>query len=90
VESPAPFAKPLALGDRITISGRDGRDRQLEVADLKPLGEVHSRVSTGLGQARLLLVTCRVIGAKQDDAPVRFIIEAGSTELSAPQPAKAL
>jgi len=24
VESPSPFAKPLAVGDRITIAGRDG------------------------------------------------------------------
>ena len=38
VESPTPFAKPLAIGDRITIAGRDGRERQLEVVDLKALG----------------------------------------------------
>ena len=38
VESPAPFAKPLAVGDRITIAGRDGRERQLEVVDLKAVG----------------------------------------------------
>src|SRR5262245_45177412 len=38
VESPTPFAKPLALGDRITISGRDGRSHQLEIVALKAIG----------------------------------------------------
>ena len=27
-ESPSPFAKPLAVGDRITITGGDGRERR--------------------------------------------------------------
>ena len=43
VESPTPFAKPLAVGDRITIAGREGRERQLEVVDLKALGGHQAR-----------------------------------------------
>src|SRR5437016_12567840 len=56
VQSPSPFAKPLAVGDRITISGSDGRERRLEVVDLKAMQ------ASGSTQLRLLLVTCRVAG----------------------------
>jgi len=96
VESPAPFAKPLAIGDRITIAGRDGRERQLEVVDLKAIGG--NLVRAGTEHVRLLLVTCRVVGQiggqaadRAAEAPVRFIIEAGPSEPpAAPAPAKAL
>lgn len=87
VESPAPFAKPLAVGDRITIAGRDGRERHLEVADLKAVGGTLLRA----GSPRLLLVTCRVLDASAQEArPVRFIVEAEPAEPPAPAPAKAL
>lgn len=91
VESPAPFAKPLAVGDRITIAGRDGRERQLEVVDLKAIGGKAIRVS-GAAHTRLLLVTCRVTGeaTEQANAPVRFIIEAEPAAPAVPAPAKAL
>ena len=92
VESPAPFAKPLAVGDRITIAGRDGRERQLEVVDLKAVGGNAAR-ALRTGGMRLLLVTCRVTGEGADraDAPVRFIIEAEPAVPAAlPAPAKAL
>jgi hypothetical protein len=77
VESPAPFAKRLAVGDRITISGRDGRDHTLEVVDLKAIGEPLVRVAAETASPRLLLVTCRLVGATDRDAqsPVRFVIE---------------
>jgi len=88
VESPAPFAKPLAVGDRITIAGRDGRERQLEVVDLKAIGGNAVRVA-GAAHMRLLLVTCRVTG-EGADAPVRFIIEAEPAAPSLSAPAKAL
>src|SRR5689334_20114822 len=61
VESPAPFAKALAVGDRITIAGREGRERQLEVVDLKAVGGNAAR-TLRTGGMRLLLVTCRVTG----------------------------
>jgi hypothetical protein len=105
VESPTPFAKPLAIGDRITIAGRDGRQRQLEVVDLKAVGGHQARATQAInavdGQQarttqalnpRLLLVTCRVVGETTDRAEptVRFIIEAEPVTSVAPTPAKAL
>ena len=92
VESPAPFAKPLAIGDSITIAGRDGRERRLEVVDLKTLGGKATVVGNRHGHGRLLLVTCRVAAdaAERAEAPVRFIIEAGPVEAAPPAPAKAL
>lgn len=91
VESPTPFAKPLAVGDRITISGQDGRQRQLEVVDLKAIGG-HAARAAGPGLPRLLLVTCRVAseGVGKAEAPVRFIVEAEPAEPAPPAPAKAL
>src|ERR1700730_10105957 len=60
VQSPAPFANPLAVGDRITIAGRDGRERRLEVVDLRAVGATGS--GTLAAHSRLLLVSCRVTG----------------------------
>jgi hypothetical protein len=90
VESPTPFAKTLAVGDRITIAGRDGRERQLEVVDLKAVGGNPTRGARAEAM-RLLLVTCRVTGddAERSDAPVRFVIEAEPAP-ARPAPAKAL
>jgi hypothetical protein len=91
VESPAPFAKQLAVGDRISIAGRDGRERQLEVVDLKAVGGNAAR-PLRTGGMRLLLVTCRVTGEAADraDAPVRFVIEAEPVQRALAAPAKAL
>jgi hypothetical protein len=91
VESPAPFARPLAVGDRITISSADGRERRLEVVDLKLIGGGQVRGGRGMPM-RLLLVTCRVAGetGERADAPVRFIIEAEPVPPAVPAPAKSL
>ena len=91
VESPTPFAKPLAVGDRITIAGRDGHERQLEVVDLKAIGGNTAR-AVGPAHPRLLLVTCRIAGevAGAAQAPVRFIVEAEPAAPASPAPAKAL
>lgn len=71
VQSPAPFAKPMVVGDRITITGVDGRERKLEVIGVKAVG-----ASANSTTASLLLVTCRVTEeGGQETAPVRFIIE---------------
>jgi len=86
VESPSPFAKPLAVGDRITIAGRDGNERRLEVIDLKAIGDHPVRGA----QLRLMLVTCRVTNAGSEEATVRFIIEAEPPLPALQQPAKAL
>lgn len=91
VESPTPFGKPLTVGDRITISGHDGAERQLEVVDLKAIGGSSARTGQ-MAHPRLLLVTCRVAGdtAGQAEASVRFIIEAEPSIPATPAPAKAL
>ncbi len=92
VESPTPFARPLSIGDRITISGHDGHARQLEVVDLKAIGGSSARTTAQMAHPRLLLVTCRVAGepAGQAAAPVRFIVEAEPAVPATPAPAKAL
>jgi hypothetical protein len=91
VESPALFAKRLAIGDRITISGREGRERVLEVIDLKGIGEPLTKVLTGATPMRLLLVTCRIVdgGEREAQAPVRFIIEGEPADPPAVQPSPA-
>ena len=88
VESPSPLAKPLAVGDRITITGRDGQERRLEVVDLKAIGDNAARGA----HLRLMLVTCRVTGADpgSDEATVRFVVEAEPAAPTLQQPAKAL
>ena len=91
VESPAPFAKRLAVGDRITISGHDGRERVLEVIDLKAIGEPLTKVVTGTTPMRLLLVTCRTVDGSEREthAPVRFIVEGEPAEAPPVQPSVA-
>ncbi len=87
VESPAPFDKGLAVGDRITITGRDGRERNLEVVDLRVIGEPLIQTVAGVAPVRLLLVTCRIIGGGSEletKVPVRFIIEGDSAEAPPP------
>ena len=85
VENPIPFAKQLAVGDRITINGRDGHQRVLEVIDLRSLGEPLTKAVTGAHPMRLLLVTCRIVDEanREAGAPVRFIIEGEPTETPA-------
>jgi hypothetical protein len=80
VESPTPFAKPLALGDRITISGSDGRAHQLEIVDLKAVGTTLPVAATGQALPRLLVVTCRTVGGAGPQGQMRFIIEADAVD----------
>lgn len=90
VENSTPFGKSLATGDRITIAGQDGRERHLEVVDVKAIGGDLGR--SVVAPLRLTLVTCRVTGeaAGEKDKLVRFIIEAEHGEAARPAPAKAL
>lgn len=92
VESPALFDRQLAVGDRITIAGRDGRERILQVVDLKVIGEPLVRAVAGAAPMRLLLVTCHIVGGDGEQAakvPVRFIIEGEPSEPAMPRPASA-
>jgi hypothetical protein len=92
VESPALFDRQLAVGDRITIAGRDGRERVLEVVDLKVVGESLVQAVAGAAPMRLLLVTCHIVGGDGDQAakvPVRFIVEGEPSEPALPRPTAA-
>lgn len=86
VQSPAAFAKPMVIGDRITITGADGRERKLEVTDVKAIG------ATGKASpVSLLLVTCRVTeGGAPESVPVRFIVEGEMPKAPAAPVAKSL
>jgi hypothetical protein len=68
-----PLAKPVAVGDRITITS-GGRERILNVVTIDKLDS--SLILTSSEQpARLLLVTCRD-ETDPEARPVRFLIEA--------------
>jgi hypothetical protein len=88
VASAAPFSKPLAIGDRITIADRNGRERRLQVVDLKPIGVPLFRVAAGAPPVQLMVVTCRDADAADRDgeATVRFIIQSEMAEPAAPPP----
>lgn len=86
VQGPMALAKPMVVGDRITITGSDGRERKLEVTDVKAIG-----VAGKASPVSLLLVTCRVTeGGAQDSAPVRFIVEGEMPKAPAAPVAKTL
>jgi hypothetical protein len=79
------FAKRIAVGDRITISGRDGRERVLVVVYIKPLGDPVTRIASDTSPQRLLVV-CRLVGANDGDAraQVEFIVQGHAAEPPAP------
>lgn len=89
VESPALFAKPVAIGDRITISGTDGVERKLQVVDVKAIGSLLPAQSQAEA-ASLLLVTARVLGIADDKAKVRFVVEGQIAKPPAADTAKTL
>jgi hypothetical protein len=71
--SAAVFSKPVAVGDRITISS-GGHDRVLDVVTIDKLDSALVLASSER-PARLLLVTCRD-QSNPDAKPVRFLLEA--------------
>lgn len=74
MQSPALFAKPVAVGDRIAISGADGVERKLEVVDVKAIGSAPK--AKGSDTVSLMLVTARVVDEGTEEKPVvRFIVE---------------
>jgi hypothetical protein len=91
VQSPTPLAKTLVVGDRISIAGRDGDQRQFEVVDLKAIGATPGRPGNVSANVHLLLVTCRTLGDGGAGAgAVRFIIEAEPAGAIAQARAKSL
>jgi len=79
------IAGPVHIGDRITISGTDGRQRILEVVESRILDGAR-----GAGEeARLVLVTTRAVG--EPDRILRFVVESPvETRTVAPGPHRAL
>jgi hypothetical protein len=75
---PVLFDGRVAVGDRISITGRDGRVRNLAVISLQPLPAPLLKIAVGATPVPLLLVTCQVIDPADPERRelVRFIIEA--------------
>jgi hypothetical protein len=71
--SAMPAIKPVAVGDRITITS-GGRERVLHVVTIDKL-DSSLLLTSSQRPARLLLVTCRD-QANPESRPVRFLIEA--------------
>lgn len=72
---------PMKIGDRISITGADGRARQLEVVDSRAIDPDETRIESG-ADARLMLVTSRVVG--EPSRLVRFVVEVPAEKPAAP------
>lgn len=70
---PVALNEPLQLGDHVTFAS-GGRERRLEVVDIRPIGDVTTAATGAAPVAPLMLVTCRDMTAR-DRHPVRFVIE---------------
>jgi hypothetical protein len=68
----------LAVGDRITVTGRNGRARDLEVVAITAVAAPLLKIAAGATPMPLLLVTCRVVDGAQPESRelVHFMIEA--------------
>jgi hypothetical protein len=73
-EQPFGLSRPVARGDRITITGRDGQARSLEVTEVRSLP-----AGTATGASNVLLVTCKVAGS-EPAAVVRFVVESAAPD----------
>ena len=75
-EAPLGLAGPVHPGDRIEISGHDGRRRVLEVTDVRA---VDGLVQVDHEAPPLLMVSCREAGSSNGPI-VRFVVEAERPE----------
>ena len=90
-DSPSPFAKPLLVGDRISISSGGGDNRLFEVVALKALGPGAASADGNLAASRLMLVICRSVDdSGRDQRSVRFIVEMAPAEAAPAVQPKAL
>jgi hypothetical protein len=91
-DSSSPFAKPILLGDHITISSGGGDKRHFEVTAMKALGpDGTGAAEDNLARRRLMLVVCRLIDASdREPRLVRFIVEMPAAEAAAAVQPKAL
>src|SRR5262245_32215374 len=81
-EPPLGWSQPVAAGDRMTITARDGRTRTLEVVEVSEVTAKATRVERA-GEPRFLMVICKVVGAP-DARPIRFVVEAEETVTPVP------
>lgn len=79
--------KPVAVGDRISISGSSGLSQTLEVIDIREVDAGLAPVEKATGP-RLLLITSRDV--KGTGSLVRFIIEADGVQSPASQAQRTL
>jgi hypothetical protein len=86
------FAKPLLVGDRISVASPSGDQRHFEVTAIKALGPDSATPADGnLASSRLMLVICRVLdGSGRDQRFVRLIVEMPATEAPTAVQSKAL
>jgi hypothetical protein len=91
-DSSSAFAKPLMVGDHISISSAGGDNRQFEVTAIKALGPDGTAAAEGnLAPSRLMLVVCRLINASEREPRfMRFIVEMPAAEAAPPVQPKAL
>lgn len=84
LRSMAASDRQLDVGDRITITGHDGRPRHLEVVAVKVAAAPLLKIAAGARSVPLLLVTCRVVDPAQPKRQdlVQFMIEDEEPELS--------
>jgi hypothetical protein len=80
-EQPSGAIDALAAGDRITITGADGRRRELEVIGVHEVAAGVTRAEAR-GERRLELVTARVVGEPVSRV-VRFLVEGEEAEAGA-------
>ncbi len=74
---PVALTDPLRLGDQVTFAS-GGRERRLEVVDIRPVGDAATTATGSLPSASLMLITCRDLAAPAAH-PVRFVIEKDDT-----------
>jgi hypothetical protein len=76
-----------AVGDRLTLPGRDGRPRRVEVVAVRAVSTPLVKVTVGGAPVPLLLVTGRVLNPSKPDGEelVRVLIEAEEPKLPASQ-----
>jgi hypothetical protein len=88
-DASSPITKPVAVGDRVTITSA-GREQVLHVVTIDKLDPQIIPISSER-PTRLLLVTCRD-QANPESRPVRFLIEADDAlpTLSSAKAARAL
>jgi hypothetical protein len=88
----SPLAKPLLVGDHISISSAGGDNRLFEVTAMKALGPDGAPSAEGnLAPSRLMLVVCRLIeAADREPRFVRFIVEMPAAEAAPRVQPKAL